>query len=192
MPLVPPAVNTTKGSTAKGWFGTSGYAGLVRVGEMSAAILYDWDFWTSSDSRNDIHGLHPPYESLAFTMRIDLVPGIKVPSTSMKLDDDFDEATPDGPIPDCGPPPTPLNRSAPNVLLIGDSISMGTGGDKYADGTWILLGYGWDVQLSLANLHLLGQPNTFLAKACGESRGYAGAGGPGMEGGRDMRGACAS
>ena len=29
-------------------------------------------------------------------------------------------------------------------------------------------------------------------KACGESRGYAGAGGPGMEGGRDMRGACAS
>ena len=30
------------------------------------------------------------------------------------------------------------------------------------------------------------------SKACGESRGYAGAGGPGMEGGRDMRGACAS
>ena len=114
---------------------------------MSAAILYDWDFWTSSESRNDIHGLHPPYESgLAFSMRIDLVTGIKVPSTSMKLDD---EATPDGPIPECGPPPTSLNRSVPNVLLIGDSISMGTGGDKYADGTWIPLGYGWDVQLSL-------------------------------------------
>ena len=30
------------------------------------------------------------------------------------------------------------------------------------------------------------------SKACGESRGYAAAGGPGMEGGRDMRGACAS
>ena len=73
VPLVPPAVNTTKGSTAKGWFGTSGYAGLVRVGEMSAAILYDWDFWSSSESRSDIHGLHPPYESLAFSMRIDLV-----------------------------------------------------------------------------------------------------------------------
>ena len=79
VPLVPPTVNTTKGSTAKGWFGTSGYAGLVRVGEMSAAILYDWDFYApyppthSTSSRDDIHELHPPYESLAFTMRIDLV-----------------------------------------------------------------------------------------------------------------------
>ena len=73
VPLVPPAVNTTKGSTTKGWFGTSGYAGLVRVGEMSAAILYDWDFYTSSDSASDVYGRHPPYESLAFSMRIDLV-----------------------------------------------------------------------------------------------------------------------
>ena len=69
--LVPPAVNTTQGSPGPGdWFGTSGYAGLVRVGEMSAAILYDWDFYTSSESRS---GLHLPYESLAFAMRIDLV-----------------------------------------------------------------------------------------------------------------------
>lgn len=30
------------------------------------------------------------------------------------------------------------------------------------------------------------------SKLCGESRGYAAGGGPGMEGGRDMRGACAS
>ena len=72
VPLVPPAVNTTKGSTAKGWFGTSGYAGLVRVGETSAAILYDWDFWTSAES-DDTHALHPPYTSLPFAMRIDLV-----------------------------------------------------------------------------------------------------------------------
>ena len=72
VPVVPPTVNTTKGSTTKGWFGTSGYAGLVRVGEMSAAILYDWDFWTSSEF-DDIHELHPPYVSLPFAMRIDLV-----------------------------------------------------------------------------------------------------------------------
>ena len=93
--VVPPAVNISKGPPTA-FMGTSGYAGLVRVGEMSAAILYDWDFWTAppyppssvppgamlrsavteqpgSSELDDIHELHPPYESLAFTMRIDLV-----------------------------------------------------------------------------------------------------------------------
>jgi hypothetical protein len=92
--VVPPAVNTTKGKSA--FMGTSGYAGLVRVGEMSAAILYDWDFWTAppyppssappgamlrsavteqpgSSEFDDIHERHPPYISLPFAMRIDLV-----------------------------------------------------------------------------------------------------------------------
>jgi hypothetical protein len=78
VPLIPPTVNTTKGSTGPpkvgdGWFGTSGYAGLVRVGEMSAAILYDWDFWISGES--DIT-MHPPYDSMAFAMRIDLVSAV--------------------------------------------------------------------------------------------------------------------
>jgi len=86
-----------------------------------------------------------------------------------------------GPVPDCGPPPAPLNATVPNVLLIGDSsecshccapslllfpchpssaaltpllalppaVSMGTGGDKYPDGSYIPLGYGWDVRDAL-------------------------------------------
>lgn len=77
-----------------------------------------------------------------------LVPSTIPTPTRMKLDA---ETMADGPHdhPDCGPPPAPLNQSVPNVLLIGDSISMGTGGDKYPDGSWIPLGYGWDVQQSL-------------------------------------------
>ena len=47
---------------------------------------------------------------------------------------------------DCGMPPEPLNASVPNVLLIGDSISMGTAGTD-AKGT--PLGYGWGVQAML-------------------------------------------
>ena len=95
--VVPAAVNTSKGPPTA-FSGTSGYAGLVRVGEMSAAILYDWDFWTDgphnqlpgsvrpgamrrsavteqpgSSEFDDIHELHPPYVSLPFAMRIDLV-----------------------------------------------------------------------------------------------------------------------
>lgn len=44
---------------------------------------------------------------------------------------------------DCGPPPLALNRSLPNVLLIGDSISL-----AIADNCSIprVLGYGWKVQ----------------------------------------------
>jgi len=75
VPVVPSAVNSSNthgGNETKGWFGTSGYAGLVRVGEMSAAILYDWAYYYVPEF-DDIHELHAPDYSLTFSMRIDLV-----------------------------------------------------------------------------------------------------------------------
>ena len=71
------------------------------------------------------------------------------PHGVLKTDDSARAEASKGPVPDCGPPPAPLNSSVPNVLLIGDSISMGTGNDTYPDGGFIPLGYGWDVQASL-------------------------------------------
>ena len=48
---------------------------------------------------------------------------------------------------DCGPPPLPLNRSVANVLLVGDSISMGTASSSSTPRTEAVpLGYGWEVQ----------------------------------------------
>jgi hypothetical protein len=55
----------------------------------------------------------------------------------------------------CGLPPEQLNTSMPNVLLIGDSISMGTGTAKevpwapHNNTPAVPLGYGWDVQAAL-------------------------------------------
>lgn len=52
---------------------------------------------------------------------------------------------------DCGSAPEQLSSSLPNVLLIGDSISMGTGGK---DASSDPLGYGWDVQKELQEMGL--------------------------------------
>lgn len=82
VPLVPAAVNTTKGTITKGWMGTSGYAGLVRVGEMSAFLLYDWEEWASGydcvpELGANLHDLHPLACDWTYAMRIDLVSAMR-------------------------------------------------------------------------------------------------------------------
>ena len=52
-------------------------------------------------------------------------------------------------VPDCGDAPAPMNASIPNVLLIGDSISMGTAATE-GKPPYNPLGYGWGVRDALA------------------------------------------
>eukprot|EP01052_Picozoa_sp_SAG31_P028121 SAG31_NODE_2687_length_5245_cov_1.854676_4_plen_348_part_00 len=133
-----------------------------------------------SGSGGYVPGINPPEcqhdHSTVYCMRLSVVPKDKLRTdrSKFKSDDDLTLVnTPSrGRPPDCGPLTAPRSSIMPNVLLIGDSISMGTGNDTYSDGTYVPLGYGWDVQSSLEPVGLAAVQHNggwFLAGQAGAS-----------------------